>query len=650
MHKINRYLYFAIIALIAISCDKIEDPWKNSLVIPQSLSAYTPEFGSQTSATRSRGLWEYQPESWDGAANIETRTYAVMDQANTGEYIQYWSEGDAISVFLTNANLKYQLSSFEDENKDGDLEEDYGHFQLVGNASDGMALTGDYYYSVYPYKENTSINYENGVITYNFPKNQHYNDDSYSDEENGMVAREPKNGDGVLYFQNFCSYLQLRLITSEDQPKKVRQIILIANNTNDKMSGDASIRFVESGIGLVPSVEMKMTASNQVILDCGTGIDLSSDTNNPTKFWFVLPGDFTFTEGFKITVTFDDNSYYEKSTSKEIHIQRSHIKPMATFTTIDEDGDDIVLNAPIRYKYNNTSTSQPYSLKDEFYGPDGTKLQIINQVYNEETQEWLVYLSGPLGKVGGNCFEVKTPNIEYIIIEEDTEAPIIIGDFAFFNCTADYIEINNDVETIGKSAIKGSTIKDIYIEGDVSVISEDAFTGSTRLRKFEATSVETIHKGAFQMCTSLTDVSVPGLKHLGASAFEDCTSLQSVTLDSIVTIEDAAFMGCYELTDVEISSYCTMIGEGAFCNTDMLETVICHAIKPPFIKTDNPDGSYVFSGASESLSIYIPDGSLSYYTDPNYFVNNESGYSDPIKSTVNWWYQEYPGNLTIMKN
>ena len=134
------------------------------------------------------------------------------------------------------------------------------------------------------------------------------------------------------------------------------------------------------------------------------------------------------------------------------------------------------------------------------------------------------------------------------------------------------------------------------------------------------------------------------------SAFEDCTSLESVTLDSVIAIEDAAFMGCYSLTEVEISSYCTMIGEGAFCNTDMLETVVCHAVKPPFIKTDNPDGSYVFAGASEYLTIYIPNGSLSDYTDPDYFVKNASGYSEPIKSTVNWWYQEYTRQLTVMTN
>ena len=649
MRKLFIYISCAVLALSCISCDQIIDDHLLDvpLVIPEDLSAYTPEFDSQKSSTKSPVLYEYQPESWNGPSNVDTRTYAVIDAAYPSEYFQYWAESDAISVFFTTSNLKYELSGFKDEDGDGTVEDDYAHFHLLGESSSGTPLITDYYYGVYPYRENTSVNYENGVITYNFPKTQHYNVDSYSNGENGMIAYEPKSDDdGKWYFQNFCSYLQLRLIAEPDAPKKVKQIILLAHNTNDKLSGEASIMSKSGNAGPEPYVEMKMTASNQLILDCGSGIDLSQDIDNPSKFWFVLPGDFTFTDGFKITVTFDDNSYYEKSTTKTISIQRNHIKPMATFTTIDDDGDDIILSAPIRYKYNKTSTT-PYPFTDEFYGPDGTKLQIINQVYNEETEEWFVYFSGPLGKVGGNCFQTKQPNLEYIIIEEtNIDEPIIIGDFAFFNCTADYIEIYNDIESIGKSAIKGSTIKNITIDGNVSVIYEDAFTGATRLNTFEASSVERIDKGAFQMCTGLSEVSVPGLKYLGASAFEDCTSLEYVSLDSIIAIEDAAFMGCYNLISVEIASSCIMIGEGAFCNTDMLETVYCYAENPPFLKTDNPDGSFVFSGASESLCIYIPEGSLSAYTDPNYFVTNDSGYSDPIKSTVNWWYQEYTGILS----
>ena len=182
----------------------------------------------------------------------------------------------------------------------------------------------------------------------------------------------------------------------------------------------------------------------------------------------------------------------------------------------------------------------------------------------------------------------------------------------------------------------------------MSVIYEDAFTGCTKLETFEAESVERIDKGAFQMCSNLETLSIQGVKYIGASAFEDCISLTSITLDSIVEIYDAAFMGCSSLEYVEISSDCIMIGEGAFCNAESLETVICHAVKPPFIKTDNTDGSYVFDCTSDDLCIYIPNGSLSDYTDPNYFVSNPSGYGAPVQATVNWWYQEYDGFLKII--
>lgn len=646
MYRIKKYIFCAIIALVSVSCDKmLDEPELETLFsIPTSLSAHTPEFDTQTPVSKSGVLLEYQPENWDNAGVPGTRTYAVVDPGNSSEYFQYWSENDAISVFYTDANLQYVLNDLK--------EDDYGYFDLVGDAVTGMNLNTDYFYAVYPYKAKTSINYENGVITYNFPSTQHYSGDSYAKDENGMLAIEPKNEcDDRFYFQNFCSYLQLRLITKPEQPKKVKQIILVANNSNDKITGDASIKVVGSGSELKPVVEMKMTASNQIILDCGSGVELSYDSNNPTKFWFVLPGGFTFTDGFKVTVTFDDNTYFEKSTSKTIFIERSHIKPMATFSA--EEDDDIILSGPIRYKYNDTSINEPYNLDNaQFIGKDGSKLQVINQVYDPETQEWVVYLSGTLYEIGGNVFKEKKPDIEYIVVEEETEndSPIAIGDFAFYNCTAEEIIIHNNVESIGNAVLKGSKVQEFIIDGAVSIIKEDAFTGCTRLQTFEVESVETIQKGAFQMCINLSDVSIPGVKYIEASAFEDCYSLTSITLDSVIEIYDAAFMGCSSLEFVEISSNCIMIGEGAFCNAESLETVICRAVKPPFIKTDNTDGSYVFDEAPDTLCIYIPNGSLSYYTDPVYFITNPSGYASPVQTTVNWWYQEYTSNLKVSAN
>lgn len=93
-----------------------------------------------------------------------------------------------------------------------------------------------------------------------------------------------------------------------------------------------------------------------------------------------------------------------------------------------------------------------------------------------------------------------------------------------------------------------------------------------------------------------------------------------------------------------------MIGEGAFCNAVMLETVYCYAANPPFIKTDNSDKSYVFDNTHKNLIIYIPKGSRRYYTDRNYFANNTYDDDPNVKAKVNWWQQEYRAKLKEMEN
>ena len=679
MQTIKRLLYCVIVALIAISCDENNNPWGNSssgasVIIPKTCLAQTPIPDS-----KSRAIGEAQAESWDDQEKPDTRTYAVVDPDNASEYFQYWSVGDAISLFLTTQNLQYKMQSYKDGTQD------VGVFELVGAAVQGTALnSGGFYYSVYPYKESTSIS-KKGKITYNFPEIQHYNGDSYANGENGMVAIEPiEETDSILYFQNFCSYLQLRLVADENI-KSVKKITLTANDNTNTMAGEGT---VEVGYDTPPvvEIEMKRGASNHLVLDCGSGVELSKDVNNPSRFWFVLPGDFTFTKGFKITVIFNDYSYFTQSTSKQISIARSHIKPMATFKPVSLES-----NGPIRYKYNDTGINEPYPLKNTFYGENGEQLDIVDQVYDETTGEWVVLLSGTLKAIGDNSFEGPGPDIEYIKI--DNEESIDINNFAFYNCTADFIEINNDVEDICESAFTGSTVKDLNINGnvtsiknsagtgssienikitgevetfeekafsgcsklktvDVSNVKEfgiEAFSGCTALQIVNVGNVESIGYRAFYMCSNLTNVNIPGVKNLGMGAFRSCTSLETITLESVITIDDNAFMDCSKLTSAVISENCTMIGEGAFCNAVSLKTVYCYAVYPPFIKTDNYNSSYVFDNVHKDICIYIPMGSEDYYIDDEIF-EGQIFEDENIEAEVNWWYEEYEDILQEMEN
>lgn len=650
----KKFFYTILIALITVSCNENDEPLGNintPLVIPKTFYAQVPTPDSETRAANT-----CIPESWDNEETPTTRTYAVVDPDNASEYFQYWSAGDAISLFFTDYNLKYKLQSY----KDGDL--DVGIFELEGEATKGTELTTGYYYSVYPYKEGTEIfDYDDyAEIKYIFPEKQHYNGDSYANGENGMLAIEPMQAtDSILYFQNFCSYLQLRLVADEGTPKSVKKITLTASSPNDVIAGEGYIEITDEGSA--PIVYMSFGNATRITLDCGSGVELSQDDKNPSKFWFVLPGDFTFTEGFYVTVIFNDNTYFKQGTSKQISIERSHIKPMATLkpeTFIEPIGS-------IRYKYNDTSVSEPYPLEDTFYGKDGTLLDVVDNVYDEETGEWIVLLSGTLKTIGGNSFQDTSNDLEYIKIDTGN-TPVIIGDFAFYNCTADFIEINSNVEEIKESAFTGSTTKDLNINGDVTtinnsagtgsnieninitghveIIDEQAFSGCGALKTLNVGSIETIGYRAFYKCDGLTEANIPGVKYLGMGAFRSCTSLETITLESVIIIDDNAFMDCSGLTSVVISENCTMIGEGAFCNATSLKTVYCHATTPPFIKTDNNDKSYVFDKTHSSLIIYIPVGSKKHYTNRNYFTSHT--YDDPaIKAKVNWWSQEYRDKL-----
>lgn len=605
MQRTFRYIISAILALVALSCDKLRDDASFKYIpipVPEMISARISALESAMKSSRASGLIEDAPESWDDMEGVVTRTYAVADPntidpetGEVGEYYQYWSEGDAISLFLTRANLKYVMNSYIDGNLD------VGEFSLQGEKTESGEISTGYCYSVYPYKESTSISAK-GKVTYEFPKTQHYSGDTYANGENGMIARATgvTIEDGVLYFQNFCSYLQLRLVATEGQPSRVKQITLTSNSSTILLSGPGQIEVSDAAgepkvtMDREPDVEMKRQGSNQVILDCGNGVELSRDESNPTKFWFVVPGGISFDGGFSVSVIYDDYYFYRKSTQKTIGIQRSHIKPMATFKPVAMEA-----NRPIRYKYNDQSSAEPLSLKNTFYGEGGVALDILGQVYDEETGEWVVMLSGTLKTIGDNSFMGPGGDLEYIKVDNADEA-ITISDFAFYNCTADYLEVHNSVDQIKANAFKNSTIADIYIDGsinsintgvssdshienltvtgNVGTICEDAFDqkGESILKSIDiGGNVGTIEQKAFHACESLAEVNIGGnVDTIDKEAFSSCHNLEIVDIDGHVDIiESKAFYDNDKLHTIDITGDIEKIGQQAFYDCDALETL-----------------------------------------------------------------------------
>lgn len=572
----KKYLYCAFIALITLACSQNDEPSSDisTLVIPDTFYGQTPVYNT------SRALTEVQPESWDGSGTVDSRTYAIVDPDNSKEYFQYWTENDPISLFFTTQNLKYQLIS----HKDGDL--DVGLFKLVGPKEVGKSILTNYYYSVYPYKENTEMD-RMGYITYTFPDTQHYNTqlngDSYSNLENAMVAIEPKVGtDSLLYFQNFCSYLQLQLVDSLAQytNKKVDRIILLANNEKDKLAGTCTVALEDnSGQGedhapFKPRVYMKETATNKITLECG-GVPLSQDKDNPSKFWFVLPGEFTFTDGFVVTVVFNDQTFYRKATKKKIKIQRSHIKPMVPFDPKPENP-----SGPIFYRYQDPANDPlTFPVENTFYGEDGLRLEVIGQKWDPETREWNILLSGTLKAIGGNSFNKSKSNkdLDYVRVRNGEES-ISLDPFAFYDCLADSVIVHNDIDDINYQAFDASTITHLYLHEDVTNFKTNAGSGSMIKEIHVDGNVQTIDYNAFNNCDDLELVNIPNgdatnhANTIGNLAFNDCDNLRTVNYPMVSHVDDGAFDGCNQLLTVNIPEAET-IGSQAFNGCNSLTTV-----------------------------------------------------------------------------
>ena len=642
----KKYIYCALLALVAISCDK--DSWDDSydipIVIPKSFYAQTPVLDFST-----RSVSECQTESWDDSVTVNTRTYAVVDPANASEYYQYWNESDAISLFLTTKNLKYQMTSHIVG------AEDVGKFELAEAASSGKKLKTDYFYSIYPYKSGTTIS-QKGTVTYIFPETQHYSGDSYANGENGMLAtirqeEWDEEGDNVLYFKNFCSYLQLRLTSSKGNVVKK---ITLKSNDDVVIAGEGTIDFDEDNE--VPYVEMDEDGSNSITLECGEGVSIN---NTPTTFWFVLPAidneEFVghqFLNGFEITVVFAGGPNYKKNTTKTINIERNHIKPMAVLET------DILQNqeATIIYRYKDplkNTTALPFinNETDKNFTDSSGNLLAYEQKYVEETQEWHVYFSdGDLNHIGNNVFDFgKTDDLDYIIVNNVPE--INIGDHAFYNCTAESIEFYNAVNVIEHNAFGASDIKDVQINGNVTEIAANAFLGSSVKTLYIKGNVETIGSSAF-LSSNIENLNIDGsVSTIGSSAFLQCDKLTSVTLNGVKAIDEYAFKYCENLSSITITTDNNTVfslGEVIFADCVSLSTVILGAQIPPIFIHDNSesDGPYIFPSQTK---IYVP--SLVNYKNEGYVYPDDYKYPVGVIIPRNEWPKYYGTQLyTIESN
>lgn len=239
------------------------------------------------------------------------------------------------------------------------------------------------------------------------------------------------------------------------------------------------------------------------------------------------------------------------------------------------------------------------------------------------------------------------------LTEEDAAAVTSIGTTFKGNTeitSFDELRYFTGVTTINANAFKGCTaLRKISFEnitkvGNDAAWNAGAFDGCTSLERAIMPKVTEIANYSFANCSSLAEAYMPNVTLIGSAAFkgtriggshtiEYCQSIgasafketyiEEIIAPSLTSIagtwDGGAFADCRKLKNVRIGD-ATALGERTFLNCSALETFIISAAIPPSLHVA------LFSGASSTFLIYVPDASLEAYRT----ATNWNTYADRI--------------------
>ena len=508
-HNMKRFLLFAVAVLAFVGCNNAFEDEHYARLEQNVLPTLTAGFEDAT------------------------RTYVEQDT-----YLR-WHADDRLTIFYGNT-LNHQYKFLGKSGATG------GEFEPVKSGNLGTGNSFDHIYAVYPYDANVSLDDIEKSMSLSLPAEQRYSEDSFGRGANTMVAVTENLEDTFLAFKNACGYLKVKLYSNV---ATVVKSITISGNNGEKIAGAATVTMA---YGETPQLSMATGSVGSITLDCGSGVMLSTDAENPTEFWFVVPPT-EFSKGVTISVTNAYNAVFEKSTSNKVVVSRNEIQPMAA---VEVESEEVAKPANNEIWYTATEKVDPN--KDNVFGT-----VYLSNTYDSTSKRGVLTFKG----------DVTT-----------------IGERAFYYCTSlTSVTIGDSVTTIGNEAFaECSSLTSVTIPDSVTTIGDYAFYCCESLTSVTiGDSVTTIGEGAFSYCRSLTSVTIP---------------------DSVTTIGDAAFYGCDSLTSVTIPDSVTTIGDNAFDGCAGLKEVYCKATTPPTM------GASVFAD-TDLESIYVPTASVDAYRD-----------------------------------
>ena len=235
-------------------------------------------------------------------------TKTALSGPVSGLYKTLWRENDKIAVYANGGTdgAEFTLSNGAGTNS--------GEFK--GNIPSGSRI------AVYPYSICSEAS--GNTIKVVLPEEQQYKPGNIPDNAYPMVASP---NESTLQFKNLGSVLKISMTGD----LIVNSILFLANNTDVKVSGNATIDADNTAL------TMSSDAGSRLVLKCD-GVMLS---DKATDFFIVVPSQ-TYTGGFSLTIDTDKGKVL-KTIKSNVSLKRSELYRITPFECkIDEDNKNII--------------------------------------------------------------------------------------------------------------------------------------------------------------------------------------------------------------------------------------------------------------------------------------------------------------------